>query len=58
MAYGENADTAPTSNPSIDLGYIAIPAVDFISLVLTVDKSASPQVVPTASARSPPSRSR
>ncbi len=49
MAYGENGDTATTSTPSLDLGYIAIPGTDFISLVLTVDKSASPQVVSTAS---------
>jgi uncharacterized repeat protein (TIGR01451 family) len=48
MAYGENGDTATISSPSLDLGYIAIPAIDFISLVLTVDKTASPQVVPTA----------
>ena len=49
MAYGENADTATTSTPSLDLGYVAIPGTDFVSLVLTVDKSVSPQVVPTAS---------
>ena len=48
MAYGENADTATTSTPSLDLGYVAIPGTDFISLVLTVDKTANPQVVPTA----------
>ena len=48
MAYGENADTATTSTPSLDLGYIAIPGTDFVSLVLTVDKSVDPQVVPTA----------
>jgi uncharacterized repeat protein (TIGR01451 family) len=48
MVYGENGDTATTSSPSLDLGYVAIPGNDFISLVLTVDKSVSPQVVPTA----------
>ena len=45
MAYGENADGANASDPSLDLGYVAIPGSDFISLVLTVDKSVSPQVV-------------
>jgi uncharacterized repeat protein (TIGR01451 family) len=49
LSYGENADTATTSSPSLDLGYVAIPATDFVSLVLTVDKAVSPQVVPTAS---------
>lgn len=48
MAYGENADTADAAAPSLDLGYIAIPGTDFVSLVLTVDKSVSPEVVPTA----------
>ena len=49
MAYGENGDTAEASNPSLDLGYIAIPGTDFMSLVLGVTKTASPQVVATAS---------
>ena len=49
MAYGENSDTANTTTPSLDLGYVAIPGSDFISLVLTVDKAVSPQVVPAAS---------
>jgi uncharacterized repeat protein (TIGR01451 family) len=49
LAYGENADTATTSSPSLDLGYVGIPSTDFVSLVLTVDKSVSPQVVSTAS---------
>ncbi|MFA6053974.1 MAG: SdrD B-like domain-containing protein [Thermodesulfovibrionales bacterium] len=48
LAYGENADTATTSSPSLDLGYVGIPSTDFVSLVLTVDKSVSPQVVSTA----------
>jgi uncharacterized repeat protein (TIGR01451 family) len=48
MAYGENGDTADTSNPSLDLGYVAIPGTDFMSLVLGVTKSVSPQIVPTA----------
>ncbi len=48
MSYGENGDTAGTSVPSMDLGYVAIPGTDFIDLVLAVDKSVSPQVVPTA----------
>lgn len=49
LAYGENADTATTSTPSLDLGYVGIPSTDFVSLVLTVSKSVSPQVVPIAS---------
>lgn len=49
MSYGQNPDTAPAQATSGDLGYVAIPSTDFISLVLTVDKSVSPQVVPTAS---------
>jgi len=49
MAYGQNPDTAPAQATSGDLGYVAIPGADFISLVLTVDKSVNPQVVSTAS---------
>ena len=49
MAYGENGDTATASTPSLDLGYVAIAGTDFISLVLAVDKSVSPEVVSTAS---------
>ncbi|MBI5633652.1 MAG: DUF11 domain-containing protein [Nitrospirae bacterium] len=49
MSYGQNPDTAPSLATSGDLGYVAIPGADFISLVLTVDKAVSPQVVPTAS---------
>ncbi|MBI5640292.1 MAG: DUF11 domain-containing protein [Nitrospirae bacterium] len=48
MAYGENSDTATTSTPSLDLGYVAIPGSDFVSLVLTVDKAVTPQVITTA----------
>jgi uncharacterized repeat protein (TIGR01451 family) len=47
LAYGENADTASTSTPSLDLGYVGIPGTDFLSLVLGVEKTANPQVVPT-----------
>lgn len=49
MAYGENADTATTPTPNLDLGYVALPGTDFISLALSVDKTANPTVVPTAS---------
>jgi hypothetical protein len=49
LSYGENADTATGSNPSIDLGYVGIPGTDFVQTVLSVRKTASPQVVPTAS---------
>lgn len=48
MAWGENADTATTPTPNLDLGYVALPGTDFISLALTVDKTANPTVVPTA----------
>lgn len=50
MSYGQNSDQSPQQAPAIDLGYVAIPGTDFISLVLTVDKSVSPQVVSTAAA--------
>ncbi len=49
MAYGQNSNNAPTGAPALDLGYVAIPGTDFISLVLGVTKSVTPQVVPTAS---------
>lgn len=49
LAYGQNADTASTPQYGMDLGYVAIPGTDFISLVLTVDKLVSPQAVSTAS---------
>ncbi|HEX7828198.1 MAG TPA: SdrD B-like domain-containing protein, partial [Thermoanaerobaculia bacterium] len=49
MAYGENADNANTPTPNLDLGYVALPGTDFISLVLSVDKTANPTVVPLAS---------
>jgi uncharacterized repeat protein (TIGR01451 family) len=49
LAYGQNADTAATPGPpgGMDLGYVAIPGTDFISLVLKVDKTADPVTVPT-----------
>ena len=49
MAYGENADTAATPTPNLDLGYVALPGTDFVSLVLTTKKTANPSVVSTAS---------
>ena len=49
MAYGQNSANSDNSSPALDLGYIAIPGSDFISLVLNVDKSANPVVVSTAS---------
>jgi hypothetical protein len=48
MAYGENADTAATPTPNLDLGYVALPGTDFVSLVLTTTKTANPKVVSTA----------
>ncbi len=48
IAYGQNPDTAPPAYPAIDVGYTTIPGNNFIELVLTVDKSVSPSVVPTA----------
>jgi uncharacterized repeat protein (TIGR01451 family) len=49
LAYGQNGNFASTTAPALDLGYVAIPGTDFMSLVLGVSKSVSPQVVPTAS---------
>jgi len=49
IAYGEKSSVASQTAPALDVGYVAIPGSDFVSLVLTVDKSVSPQVVPTAS---------
>ncbi|NOY68083.1 MAG: hypothetical protein GXP53_01115 [Deltaproteobacteria bacterium] len=40
---------AAPASPAIDVGYTALPGTNFIDLVLTVDKSVSPQVVSTAS---------
>ncbi|RLD03824.1 MAG: hypothetical protein DRI32_06770, partial [Chloroflexi bacterium] len=51
-AYGQNPDTAPPGSPAIDVGYTTIPGVDFIDLVLTVDKTVSPGVISTASGSS------
>jgi len=51
-AYGQNPDTAPTGSPAIDVGYTTIPGVDFIDLVLTVDKTVSPAVIDVASGSS------
>ncbi|MBI5076232.1 MAG: DUF11 domain-containing protein [Nitrospirae bacterium] len=48
MAYGQNSDISGNSTPALDLGYVALPATDFVSLVLSVDKTVNPQVVPTA----------
>ena len=47
LAYGQNPDTAPPSNPAIDVGYSLIQGGQFINLVLTVDKTAEPAVVST-----------
>jgi uncharacterized repeat protein (TIGR01451 family) len=48
MSYGENADNANTPTPNLDLGYVALPGTDFLSLVLSVKKTANPTVVATA----------
>ena len=48
MAWGENTDEATTPVPNLDLGYVALPGTDFISLALTVDKTANPTVVAAA----------
>ena len=48
MAYGQNAASGVAAEPAMDLGYVAIPGADFVSLVLTVDKSANPAIVSTA----------
>jgi uncharacterized repeat protein (TIGR01451 family) len=48
LAYGQNPDTAADAEPAIDVGYTSIPGNDFIDLVFTVDKSVTPQIIPTA----------
>ena len=47
LVYGQNPDTSSTGSPATDVGYTTIPGNDFIDLVLTVDKSVTPQVLPT-----------
>ncbi|MCG3194787.1 MAG: hypothetical protein DIJKHBIC_04054 [Thermoanaerobaculia bacterium] len=49
MAYGQNPEFATTPTPNLDLGYVALPGDDYVSLVLTVDKTANPEIVSTAS---------
>ena len=49
MAYGQNSHNSDNSSPALDLGYIAIPGSDFISLVLSVHESVNPQAVLTPS---------
>jgi len=48
LSYGQNPDTADTSNPALDVGYTTLPGVGFIELVLTVGTTADPVLVPTA----------
>lgn len=48
VAYGQNPDTSPTAVPAIDVGYTTIPGSDFIDLVLDIQKTSNPVVVPTA----------
>ncbi len=47
-AYGQNPG-APAATPAIDVGYTTIPGSDFIDLVLRVNKSVDPGIIPTAS---------
>lgn len=48
LAYGENPDLASTANPSLDAGYTTLPNPgDWMSLALTVDKTANPVVLST-----------
>jgi len=47
LTYGQNPDTAYTGNPAIDTGDAVIPGVDFVDLVLTVEKTADPVAMPT-----------
>ena len=54
MSFGQNSNRAVTGAPALDMGYVALPGTDFISLVLGVTKSANPQVVPTASGQGHP----
>ncbi|MFZ2631257.1 MAG: C25 family cysteine peptidase [Desulfosalsimonadaceae bacterium] len=48
MAYGQNPDTAVTGRPAIDTGDAIIPGIDFVDLVLSVDKITDPVMVSTA----------
>jgi len=48
LAYGQNPQTAVTGRPAIDTGDAIIPGIDFVDLVLSVDKSTSPVMVSTS----------
>jgi|GEM_PF-1266057 len=48
MAYGQNPDTTSPYLPSIDTGDAIIPGGDFVDLVLGVEKTTDPVMLPTA----------
>jgi len=47
-AYGQNPDTAVAAAPAIDVGYTTLPAYEFIDAVMTVTKTADPNMVAAA----------
>jgi len=49
LVYGENPDTAPAASPGMDLGYTTLPGVDFMSKVVTLEKTSDPVIVETTS---------
>ncbi len=52
-AYGQDPRTAPAANPSLDLGYTCLPSLEaWMDLVLTVDKTVDPAVLPAGTGQS------
>jgi uncharacterized repeat protein (TIGR01451 family) len=49
MAYGQNPDFAAAAAPAIDVGYTTIPGANMIDRVLTLEKTATPGIVPVDS---------
>ncbi|MBP7865824.1 MAG: DUF11 domain-containing protein [Acidobacteria bacterium] len=47
VVYGQNPDTAVTGNPAIDTGGDLVPGIDFVDLVLSVEKTTNPILVGT-----------
>lgn len=47
VVYGQNPEFAVTGNPAIDTGDALVPGVDFVDLVLTVEKTTDPILVGT-----------
>ncbi|MCP4376731.1 MAG: hypothetical protein GY794_11220, partial [bacterium] len=47
ISYGQNPDTSDGGTPAIDVDYTTLPVANFIDLVLTVEKTTDPLIVPT-----------